>query len=77
MAMADESSLGAERSNALTKRLAQDLIEGVEGNEIDAMIILENLMTGIMRAFRPDPRHAGEFMDAMTMAVIERLKSNG
>ena len=75
--MADESKLGAERSNALTKKLAKDLIEGVEGNEIDAFIILENLMTGVMRAYRPDPRHAGEFMDSMTIAVIERLKPNG
>lgn len=75
--MADEHRIGAERSNALSKQLATDLIKGVEGNEIDAFIVLENLLTGIMKAFRPDPRHAGEFMDSMTMAVIERLKPNG
>lgn len=75
--MAEQSRLGAERSNALSQKLARDLIEGCEGNEIDAMVILENLMTGIMRAYRPDPRHAGEFMDTMTMAVIERLGNNG
>jgi len=73
--MAD--GIGVDRCNLVSTKLLIDLINGTNANEVDAMIVLENLTLGVMLTFRPDPLHAGEFMDSMTMAVIERMKPNG
>jgi hypothetical protein len=39
------------------------------------MAILESLTVGVLRFFRDDPHEAAEYLDAMTIAVIERLKA--
>ena len=38
------------------------------------MVALESVVLGIMMFYRPKPREAGEFLDTMTAAIIERLK---
>jgi hypothetical protein len=61
-----------ERHNRLAPELVKKLISETDG-ESDAMVVLESVVLGVMLYFRPDPRHAGEFMDSMTAAVIERM----
>lgn len=64
-----------ENHNRLAPSLLLRLITETSG-EADAMIVLESLTLGVMLYFRPNPRHAGEFMDSMTAAVIERMKED-
>ena len=59
--------------NETAKRLFLDLSKSVD-SEPDTMIVLESLLLGGMLRFRPNPRHAGEFLDTMTASVIDRMK---
>ncbi|CDO35039.1 hypothetical protein [Novosphingobium sp. KN65.2] len=45
--------------------------------EAEAMALLETVVTGVMKAHRPHPRHAAEYLDLMTLNVIERLMELG
>lgn len=66
--------MSAENHNRLAPELLERLIlDG--GNEPQCMAVLESLTVGVFRFFRPDPHEAAEFLDAMTIAVIERLNA--
>jgi hypothetical protein len=62
-----------DRHDRLVPILLRQLIETTT-NEAEAMVVLESLTLGVMLYYRPDPRQAGEFMDSMTAAIIERMK---
>jgi hypothetical protein len=62
-----------ENHNRLAPAIVKQLVrEG--GTEAETMIVLESVILGLMLYFRPDPRHAAEFLDVMTSAVLERMK---
>lgn len=63
----------AEKHNALAPELVFRLIKETDG-EVNAFIVLESVILGVMLYYRPKPRHAAEFLDSMTTAVIERMK---
>jgi hypothetical protein len=66
--------VSAEIHNRLAPELLRRLVlEG--GSEAECMAILESLTVGVLRFFRDDPHEAAEYLDAMTIAVIERLKA--
>jgi hypothetical protein len=63
----------SDQHNRLVPELITRLIKETD-SETNAMVALESLVLGVMLYYRPNPRHAGEFMDSMTAAVIERMK---
>ena len=63
----------AEIHNRLVPELLNRIVKETEG-ESDCMVALESLVLGVMLFYRPKPHHAGEFLDSMTTAVIERMK---
>jgi hypothetical protein len=65
--------VSTESHNRLAPQIVREIITGSDG-ESDAMVLLESVVLGIMLYYRPNPRHAGEFMDSMTTRVIERMK---
>jgi len=64
----------SENHNRLAPELVTRLIKETD-SESNAMVVLESVVLGVMLYYRPNPRHAGEFMDSMTAAVIERMKA--
>lgn len=64
--------MNADRHNDLARKLFTRLVDGGE-TESGSMVLLESIIFGVMLYYRPDPRHAAEFLDAMTARVIERL----
>jgi hypothetical protein len=64
--------MSAANHNALAPILVADIIKGT-ASEADAMVLLESVVLGVMLFYRPNPKHAGEFLDSMTAAVIERM----
>lgn len=64
--------MSAESHNRIAPEIVKRLISESDG-ESDCMVMLESVVLGVMLYYRPDPRHAGEFMDSMTAAVIERM----
>ena len=65
--------MSTESHNRIVPEIVKQLVRESDG-ETDCMVALESVVTGIMMLYRPNPRHAGEFLDMMTTAVIERLK---
>ncbi len=63
-----------ERHNQLARETFIKIIRDTQDNEPEALVVLESVLLGMMLHSRPDPRHAGEFMDTMTARVIERMK---
>jgi hypothetical protein len=63
----------SETHNRLAPELVKRLVSETDG-ESGAMVVLESVVLGVMLYYRPDPRHAAEFLDSMTAAVIERMK---
>lgn len=65
--------MSTESHNRIVPQIVRQLVRESDG-ESDCMVALESVVFGIMLLYRPHPREAGEFMDSMTAAVIERLK---
>lgn len=65
--------MSAESHNRLAPEIITRMVKESDG-ESDCMVLLESIVLGVMLYYRPNPRHAGEFMDSMTAAVIERMK---
>ncbi|MDQ2765393.1 MAG: hypothetical protein M3Y22_18520 [Pseudomonadota bacterium] len=65
--------MSTESHNRIVPEIVKRMVRESDG-EADCMVALESIVFGIMSYYRPDPRHAGEFMDSMTAAVIERMK---
>lgn len=61
-----------ERHNRLAPEIFA-LLTADGAGEADVMVVLESVILGVMLRFRPDPRHAGEYLDSMTTAVLERM----
>lgn len=64
--------MSTESHNRIAPEIVKQLIRESDG-ESDCMVALESVMLGIMLYYRPKLREAGEFLDSMTAAVIERL----
>ncbi|QQN73907.1 hypothetical protein [Croceicoccus sp. YJ47] len=62
----------SEAHNELVPELLQRIIRGTETEE-HAFVVLESLTLGMMLYFRPNPKHAAEYLDVMTQAIIERM----
>ena len=65
--------MSAESHNRIAPQIVRQLITESDG-ESDCMVALESVVLGVMLYYRPNPRHAGEFLDSMTTAIIERMK---
>lgn len=63
----------SETHNRLAPELVTRLISETD-SESSAMVVLESVVLGVMLYYRPNPRHAAEFLDSMTAAVIERMR---
>lgn len=63
----------AESHNRIVPEIVTRLIKETDG-ESDCLVALESIVLGVMLFYRPNPRHAGEIMDNLTAAVIERMK---
>ena len=68
-----EGAVSTESHNRIVPEIVKQLIRESDG-ESDCMVALESVVFGVMLYYRPKPRHAGEMMDSMTAAVIERLR---
>jgi hypothetical protein len=58
-------------------RLAPELLKRLvteAGNEVDAFIVVESFLLGVMLYYRPKPSHAAEFLDSITERVIGRMQ---
>jgi hypothetical protein len=64
--------MSVEKHNKLAPELLRRLVKGTD-SEPDAMVVLESVVLGAMLYFRPDPRHASEFLDILTERVITRM----
>ena len=62
----------SERHNRVAPEMVKRIITEAE-NESACMVMLESIVLGVMLYYRPNPRHAGEFLDSMTAAIIERM----
>ena len=65
--------MSTESHNRIAPEIIKKLVRESDG-EADCMVALESVVLGVMLYYRPNPRHAGEFMDSMTAAVIERMQ---
>lgn len=65
--------MSASNHNILAPEIVKRIIKETEG-EPAAMVVLESVVLGVMLFYRPQPRQAGEFLDSMTMAVIDRME---
>lgn len=72
-ALAEPKKGSASEHNQLAPELTLKLLMETE-DEASAMVVLESVVLGVMLRYRPQPREAGEFLDALTERVIERLK---
>jgi hypothetical protein len=63
----------SEIHNRIAPQLAAKLISEA-GDEVDAMIILESVIYGVLFYYRKDPLQAAEFLDTVTERVIDRMK---
>jgi hypothetical protein len=57
-------------------QLAHDFVFRVlreTATEAECMVVLETILLAAMLFHRPDPLQAAEFLDTMTMHVIERM----
>lgn len=66
--------MSQESHNRIVPEVLKALIRESDG-EADAMVMLESLILGFMLYFRPDPRHAAEYLDMMTPQVLERMRN--
>ncbi|OYZ15605.1 MAG: hypothetical protein B7Y35_05935 [Sphingomonadales bacterium 28-64-96] len=62
----------ADRHNDLARRFCNEVLAGTSSAE-ECMVVLESIILGAMLFHQPNPRHAAEYLDAMTMRVIERM----
>jgi len=65
--------MSTESHNRIVPEIVKKLVRESDG-ETDCMVALESIVFGIMLYYRPNPRHAAEFLDSLTTAVIERMK---
>lgn len=63
----------SENHNRLAPELTARLIKET-GGESEAMVVLESVILGVMMFYAPTLREASEFLDSMTIDVIERMK---
>lgn len=61
-----------ERHNALAREFVDKVLRETR-TEAECMVVLESILLAAMLFHRPEPRHAGEFLDTMTMRVLERM----
>lgn len=61
-----------ETHNRIVPEIFMRLVKET-ANEDECMVALESVILGVMKFYRPNPKHAAEYLDIMTMGVIERL----
>jgi hypothetical protein len=62
----------ADRHNDLARRFCNEVLAET-ASEAECMVVLETIILGAMLFHRPNPQHAAEYLDSMTMRVIERM----
>lgn len=62
-----------ERHNRLAPQLVIEMIKGANCNEGETLVVLESVVLGVLRFYRPDLREASVFLDTLTERVIERM----
>lgn len=65
----------SEQHNKLAPELVSRIVKET-ACESDAMVVLESVILGLMLFYRPNPAHAGEYLDVMTVQVLERMRPN-
>lgn len=63
----------SEKHNVAVRQI-MEIIAAASEKESDAKVLLESTILGVMLMHRPDPRHAAEYLDVMTPAVLERMR---
>jgi len=71
-----DTSRHNERILPILKLIAKDE-RGELTQEADAMVLVESVIAGLMLLYRPDPRHAAEYLDIMTARVLDRVVNGG
>lgn len=64
--------MSSDAHNHLVREMLMRLIKETEG-ESEAMVALESLILGVMLFYRPKPTDAAEYLDMMTVQVLERM----
>lgn len=66
----------SERHNAILRPILEMIVRDGDRivDEAKAMVVLESVICGLMKLYRPNPLHAAEFLDVMTMQVLERMR---
>lgn len=67
--------MSSEQHNILVPGIMRDLVRNAP-TESEMMVALESVILGVMMLHRPEPRQASEFLDALTMRVIDRLSTS-
>jgi hypothetical protein len=62
----------AERHNDLARRFCSEVLAET-ASAAECMVVLESIILGAMLFHHPNPRHASEYLDSMTMRVIDRM----
>ena len=65
--------MSTESHNRIVPQIVRQIATESDG-ESGAMVALESVILGMMMLYRPDPRHAAEYLDVMTAQVIERMR---
>lgn len=65
--------MSAESHNRIAPEIVIKLVKECDGQD-DCFVTLESVILGVMSYYAPNPRHAAEYLDSMTAAVIERMK---
>ena len=63
---------GHKKHNEQVPIIVKQIVR-TSATEAEAFAILESVVLGIAMFYRPDVREAGEFLDTLTAAVIERM----
>lgn len=61
-----------ERHNQLVPALLQQLVQGT-GGKAQCLVALESLILGVMLYHAPERRAAAEYLDSLTVRVVERM----
>jgi hypothetical protein len=67
------SETKAQMHNRIAREAVSVIYRGVNGDEVQAMIIVESVVFGFLSITRSNPKEAVEFLDVMSERIVTRL----
>jgi hypothetical protein len=68
------SEIASERHNRLAPAIIKQIVRETDFRETEAMVIVESVLLGMLRFFRPDDARAQViFLETMCEALVERI----